>query len=169
MRWLLGNPGAPTVFPGMGISIINMKLAYLIMGIPNWSDDIFILRRSPGCNFRCVIVKPISLFDNRIFLCQGFHWWYVNIDSGNGLMPSGNKPLPEPMLIDQFLWRHMASLGANELNFWRWNRHIPGKIEQHHSHQPPWYWLCKIAQRALVIHTDRFQIYPLRCCPGVPY
>ena len=23
---------------------------------------------------------------------------YVNIGSGNGLVPSGNKPLPEPML-----------------------------------------------------------------------
>ena len=25
------------------------------------------------------------------------HWWLVNIGSGNGLVPSGNKPLPEPM------------------------------------------------------------------------
>ena len=36
----------------------------------------------------------------------------VNIDSGNGLVPSGNKPLPEPMLT-QFLvalWRRYASM-----------------------------------------------------------
>ena len=26
------------------------------------------------------------------------HWWLVNIGSGNGLMSSGNKPLPEPTL-----------------------------------------------------------------------
>ena len=26
------------------------------------------------------------------------HWSLVNIGSGNGLVPSGNKPLPEPML-----------------------------------------------------------------------
>ena len=26
------------------------------------------------------------------------HWWLVNFDSGNSLVPSGNKPLPEPML-----------------------------------------------------------------------
>ena len=26
------------------------------------------------------------------------HWWYVNIGSGNGLMPTGHKPLPESML-----------------------------------------------------------------------
>ena len=25
-------------------------------------------------------------------------WWYVNIASGDGLLPSGNKPLPESML-----------------------------------------------------------------------
>ena len=30
------------------------------------------------------------------------HWWLVNIGSGNGLVPSGNKPLPEPMLIQIF-------------------------------------------------------------------
>ena len=28
----------------------------------------------------------------------GHHWWQVNIGSGNGLVPSGNKPLPEQML-----------------------------------------------------------------------
>ena len=27
------------------------------------------------------------------------YWWYVNIGSGNNLVPSGNMPLPEPMLI----------------------------------------------------------------------
>ena len=26
------------------------------------------------------------------------YWWWVNIGSGNGLVPSDNKPLPEPML-----------------------------------------------------------------------
>ena len=32
----------------------------------------------------------------------------VNIGSGNGLVPSGNKPLPEPMLnqISVAIWRH---------------------------------------------------------------
>ena len=29
---------------------------------------------------------------------RGSHWWWVNIGSGNGLVPSGTKPLPEPML-----------------------------------------------------------------------
>ena len=27
------------------------------------------------------------------------HQWEVNIGLGNGLVPSGSKPLPEPMLI----------------------------------------------------------------------
>ena len=32
----------------------------------------------------------------------------VNISSGNGLEPSGNKPLPEPMLTQMYVakWRH---------------------------------------------------------------
>ena len=43
----------------------------------------------------------------------GLHWWAVSIGSGNGLVPSGNKPLPEPMLTQ--ICHHMASLGHNEL------------------------------------------------------
>ena len=35
-------------------------------------------------------------------------WWQFNIGSGNGLVPSGNKPLPEPMLTKACvdIWRH---------------------------------------------------------------
>ena len=35
-------------------------------------------------------------------------WWLVNIGSGNGLVPSGNKPLPEPMLTQIYVarWHH---------------------------------------------------------------
>ena len=29
----------------------------------------------------------------------GLYCWCINIDSGNGLVPSGTKPLPKPMLI----------------------------------------------------------------------
>ena len=29
--------------------------------------------------------------------------WLVNIGSGNGLVPSGNKPLPEPMLTQTYV------------------------------------------------------------------
>ena len=28
------------------------------------------------------------------------NWWMVSIDSGNGLVPPGNKTLPEPMLTE---------------------------------------------------------------------
>ena len=27
-------------------------------------------------------------------------WWYIHIGSGNGLLPDGNKPLPEPMVTN---------------------------------------------------------------------
>ena len=50
----------------------------------------------------------------------GLHWWEVNTDSGNGLVPLGSKPLPESS-VDKDPWRHeglldtMTSQGANEL------------------------------------------------------
>ena len=36
----------------------------------------------------------------------------VNIGSGNGLVPSGNKPLPEPALTKIFvaIWLHKATM-----------------------------------------------------------
>ena len=38
----------------------------------------------------------------------GNNCWLVNIGSGNGLVPSGNKPLPEPMLTQIYVvtWCH---------------------------------------------------------------
>ena len=49
-------------------------------------------------------------------IITGLQWWLVNISLGNRLMPSGNKPLPEPMLTK--ICHHMASIGHNELTFW---------------------------------------------------
>ena len=39
---------------------------------------------------------------------QNPFWWKVNIGSSTGLVPSGNKPLPEPLLaqINVAIWRH---------------------------------------------------------------
>ena len=37
--------------------------------------------------------------------------WEVNIDSGNGLVLSGNKPLPAELLLTQIhdaIWRHYS-------------------------------------------------------------
>ena len=59
-----------------------------------------------------------------------YHWSLlkvsqVNIGSGNGLVPSGNKPLPEPKLMQ--ICHHMMSLGHNELT---------------HKRQPIWGMGC---------------------------
>ena len=52
---------------------------------------------------------------------HGTYWWWVNIGSGNGSVPSGNKPLPDPMLIQIFntIWHHEAtiSLWWNNISF----------------------------------------------------
>ena len=66
--------------------------------------------------FEYVIFEWIFVIDDWGFSCEitlvwmslGLHWWSVNIGSGNGLVPSGNKPLPEPMLtqISVAIWHH---------------------------------------------------------------
>ena len=42
----------------------------------------------------------------------GAHWWRVSIGSGNGLVPSGNKPLPETMLTKFYeaMWCHKTTM-----------------------------------------------------------
>ena len=63
--------------------------------------------------FRHVIFKQILVIDDGEICClnmyvTGLHWWSVNIGSGNGLVPDGTKPLPEPALtqISVAIWRH---------------------------------------------------------------
>ena len=59
-------------------------------------------------NFKCN-VGSISNKHYPLMNARGPCSWYVNIGSGNGLVPSGNKPLSEPMLTED-LQRYMASL-----------------------------------------------------------
>ena len=42
------------------------------------------------------------------FVLKESDWLEVIIDSGNGLVPSGNKPLAEPMLTQIYvpIWHH---------------------------------------------------------------
>ena len=76
-----------------------------------------------GCNRKFVIFKVMCRINilsvsNEINYLQMNAttppWWLVNTGLGKGLVPSGNKPFPEPMLATD-LCRHMASLGQNEL------------------------------------------------------
>ena len=57
-------------------------------------------------NFRYVIFKGILVTDGWGISCKNClylnifepNWWSTNIGSGNGLVPLGNKPLPDPVL-----------------------------------------------------------------------
>ena len=114
----------------------NMKMALLDTGIPNmnirWSRNRLVLKMwypfdslAPGrfeWKFRKVIFKLILLIDGRGISWNwpqmsviGPYWWWVNIVSGNGLVPSGNKSLPEPMF-----YLDMTSPDQNEISGNRW-------------------------------------------------
>ena len=69
------------------------------------------IRPSMGCNdsfcenvYCCCLLPAVS----GTWPCR----WSVNIGSGNGFVPPGNKPLTEPMLTKMY----MVSRGCNELN-----------------------------------------------------
>ena len=48
----------------------------------------------------------------------GPYWWWINIDSGNDLVQSNNKPLLEAMLTQIYatIWRHGATMSRQVIN-----------------------------------------------------
>ena len=72
-----------------------------------------------GCNLKLVnFLWGIDILNIILWNCPQVnaprtHWWSVNIGSGNGLVPSCNKPLPEPMLTK--ICHYMSPLSHDEL------------------------------------------------------
>ena len=68
-----------------------------------------------GYNLRLVIFKHVLLIDivrNSREIATRHHSSLVTIGSGNGNVPSDNKPLPEPKLTQSCvaIWRHQATM-----------------------------------------------------------
>ena len=78
-----------------------------------------------GCNLKlchfethikdcwALTVKLLKLFSN----VKRSHLLLINIGSGNGLEPSGNKPVPEPMLIQTYVTSPYGVIMHNELTY----------------------------------------------------
>ena len=75
-----------------------------------------IVPRRFGCNFRCAIsnicdwcLSHIAQISHQVNP-KWPHWSQVNTGLGNGLVPSGNKPLTEPVLTKFYdtMWHHQA-------------------------------------------------------------
>ena len=86
------------------------------------------------------------------------HWWSINIGLGNGLVPSGNKPLPKPKLTEFY------------------DDHVHDKLSTIIFHcYSPFTWTCKFVKhmsfspdvqvkvKKLKLHykTMAMKIYPL--------
>ena len=76
-----------------------------------------------GSDFKSIIFKCVienSSFDTQceIALQENTKEWEVNTGSGNGLVPSGTKPSPEPMLTQIYvaIWRRYRSQWGCFLN-----------------------------------------------------
>ena len=90
---------------------VGRNIFYYISGLTHWP-----LVNLNEILAKHVIFKWILVIDGLTHLlwnCPnmnviGLDWWSVDIGSGNGLVPSGNKPLPESMLtqISVAIWRH---------------------------------------------------------------
>ena len=99
----------------LGCSSAAEYLSQLVL--PKLSNSL-----APGrccCNRKLINFKVISSIDLEHILCNYLqvnatrpHLWLVKLGSDNGLVPSGNKPLPEPMLTQFFvaIWYHQTTM-----------------------------------------------------------
>ena len=73
-----------------------------------WLTTLYTIGPQKCCkNLTSVIFNLISGVDNLSLSCgitsvKSLKWWIVNIGSGNGLVPLGNKPLHEPILAELY-------------------------------------------------------------------
>ena len=96
-------------------TMMVILLTHICITRPQWVHSLT-LRRF-WWNFRCDFQANSSNWRVR-YLCSialivtGSHWWYVSIGSGNGFVPSGNKPLPKPVLIQFYItiWCQQATM-----------------------------------------------------------
>ena len=103
ITWEITNAGLPT----------SMELWGSLWDLNHWPWGIWLkFQISNFLKINSVIDGwCISWYCPHVII-TGPHWWLVNIGSGNGLVPSGNKPLPEPMLTQIYVakWHHQASM-----------------------------------------------------------
>ena len=96
----------------------NHRINKWLNAVIDWQSGYAFNSLVPGRfenNFQNVFFKLISWIDTLINSCETVLktttepiWREVNIVSGNGLVPSGNKPLPAPILskIAVAIWRY---------------------------------------------------------------
>ena len=104
-----------------GISLLYSGRGADVYSVYSWINSL--TPRICRCNLNLVIFKLLS----RILSISSEtalrvnetrpHRWLVNIGSGNGLVLSGNKPLPEPVLTqsDVIIWCHFFYATLSQL------------------------------------------------------
>ena len=65
-----------------------------------------------GCNFK---FSPQTHLTELVLNCfqmktREYLWWLFSIGLGNGLVPSGNKTLPEPMLAQIYVYDYTSKI-----------------------------------------------------------
>ena len=85
-----------------------------------------------------IIISRRDVFNISREIAKRIHWWLVNIGSGIGLVPSGNKPLPE-INVDPDRFHIIESLGHHEFMKLKFITHNP------------WLWQLTLSQ----ISTER--------------
>ena len=90
--WVFSNP------------VLSAKKTFNVTDRIPW--DLAILRKLTHWILENLTIILNTLFSNWFYWLKlwalqvefpGTHWYYIIISSGNGLVPTGNKPLPEPM------------------------------------------------------------------------
>ena len=100
------------------ISFVMIERIYILCLIIIIKSEVWIITHCLGLSHEtmvCAVCLSI-FFEYFLWNCAHvntarLHWWLFNIVSGNGLVPSGNKPSPEPMLIQVYvaIWPYVIT------------------------------------------------------------
>ena len=126
---------------------------------PQWVNS-FVPRRS-GFNCKTAIFKLV-LLNQSFWLIPHMnvtrpYWWKFKTGSGDGLVPSGNKPLPGQMLTQIYvaIWGHWGTMSwclkasHNFISNWAvCSKAYPAKQQRNHENSA---WLVLVAGTTLVL------------------
>ena len=109
------------MIPSNGIeNISRLQLTHCPLGQVTWISNVLL------SNLFSLWIFWISSSES----AKGPGWWQVNIGSGNGLLPSGNTPLPAWGKLTQIcvtIWHHKATMSWHLIYCWTqyvtWWRH----------------------------------------------
>ena len=107
-------------------------------------------------SLKIILLKIISTNPRGQWVKFFTHWingsncHQVNVGSGNGLVLSGNKPLPDLVMVEEYetIWSRSTTMSFNPIvsQSYSVSFSVSYSVPWFFFYQQPWYWACSISR-----------------------